>query len=356
MLLELLCAALNKKQVQSSLFESLTEKDWKDCFAFAKEQGVMALAWDGILSLPDNQLPPRQVKLPWALEVEKYERRYAHYVQTVADLTNLYAQHGIATVQLKGVGFSACYPVPEHREGGDIDIYTFSADKFKMSDEEANVKSNQLIIEKGIKVDMRLEKHSEFFYHGVPVENHKYFLETDAIRSAVRLDTYLKTIMNPCTESVLDGAYNIVVPSVPFNTLFIAYHAIQHYGNGLCLHHLCDWACLLNRYGLQIPDDMKDKNFLRMIYVFTQFTNQYLGTSVKVNYSEELLKQVTAEILHPAYPVVKTGKGVKSKIYKIKSYYHKLKLRKEALGEPICNGLFHSVRYHIQNPLGVFDK
>ena len=32
-------------------------------------------------------------------------------------------------------------------------------------------------------------------------------------------------------------------------------HLAQHYARGLALHHLCDWACLLNRYGLHIPED-----------------------------------------------------------------------------------------------------
>ncbi|MCS3155123.1 nucleotidyltransferase family protein [Phocaeicola dorei] len=40
---------------------------------------------------------------------------------------------------MKGVGLSTYYPIPSHREGGDIDIFTYSADHSRKSDAEANL-------------------------------------------------------------------------------------------------------------------------------------------------------------------------------------------------------------------------
>ena len=87
-----------------------------------------------------------------------------------------YATHGIRTVQLKGVGLSALYPVPSHREGGDLDIYTFSADASKLTDGQANALADELMRRQGIDVKMRSYKHSNFRYRDVPVESHKCFL------------------------------------------------------------------------------------------------------------------------------------------------------------------------------------
>jgi len=44
--------------------------------------------------------------LAWAMAVERYEAKYLRYCKTVDELSAFYAQHGITTVQLKGVGFS----------------------------------------------------------------------------------------------------------------------------------------------------------------------------------------------------------------------------------------------------------
>jgi hypothetical protein len=36
----------------------------------------MALAWDGVLRLPAELMPFRNLKLTWAMAVEKYEAKY----------------------------------------------------------------------------------------------------------------------------------------------------------------------------------------------------------------------------------------------------------------------------------------
>lgn len=97
----------------------------------------MALAWDGIQTLPACLQPPKALKLNWAMAVENYEKRYRRYCHTIAELSAFYKIHGITTVQLKGVGLSTYYPIPSHREGGDIDIFTYSADHSRKSDAEA---------------------------------------------------------------------------------------------------------------------------------------------------------------------------------------------------------------------------
>lgn len=54
---------------------------------------------------------------------------------------------------IKGVGFANNYPIPSHREGGDIDIFTYSADSSGLSDREANSLADKLMRGRGIEVD-----------------------------------------------------------------------------------------------------------------------------------------------------------------------------------------------------------
>ena len=52
MLFALLRASLHEKNTDTLFFVGATETDWNECFLLAKKQGVMALAWDGVLRLP----------------------------------------------------------------------------------------------------------------------------------------------------------------------------------------------------------------------------------------------------------------------------------------------------------------
>ena len=158
MLFALLRSALNTIPVNSALFADVSLLSWQNCYKLAVEQGVMALAWDGIQTLPTCLQPPKALKLNWAMAVENYEKRYRRYCHTIAELSAFYKIHGITTVQLKGVGLSTYYPIPSHREGGDIDIFTYSADHSRKSDAEANRLADRLMEEKGIEVDL---EHSE---------------------------------------------------------------------------------------------------------------------------------------------------------------------------------------------------
>ena len=353
MLFALLRASLQEKRTETSFFVDVTETDWNECFLLAKKQGVMALAWDGVLALPNHLRPPLTLKLQWGVKVDRYEKQYIRYCRTIDKLSRLYARNGIATMQLKGVGFSSLYPIPCHREGGDIDIYTYAADKERMSDAEANELANCLMEQQGIEVDTHSPKHSVFYYKGVPIENHKTFLNVETYQVAVKVERTLKENMKPQITTLDVG--EVLTPSPLFNTLFIAFHAMQHYGSGLALHHLCDWAMILRRYGLQVPEEIKKEPFYEGIAAMTKLCNRYLGTSVHVEGGDDIVDTMLHEILYPCSLVhIPTRNKIGIVIYKIKRllYVHKLKSR--VLPSSLFNRIWKSVVFHICNPRTIF--
>lgn len=192
MLLALLRAALNGCAAEPSVFCGATDAHWTACYRLAVSQGVKCLAWDGVLTLPAELRPFEDLRLTWLVKVDRYEQHYAHYCRTIQELSLLYASHGIRTVQIKGVGLSSYYPVPSHREGGDLDIFTSSADAARLTDEQANDLADELMRRQGIEVTMHSYKHSNFYYRGVPVENHKCFLNVKRYKVAVQLDDLLQ--------------------------------------------------------------------------------------------------------------------------------------------------------------------
>ena len=355
MLFALLRASLHEQEVEADCFQGATDDDWKQCYQLAIAQGVMALAWDGVLRLPAVLMPFRNLKLTWAMAVEKYEAKYRRYCKTVDELSAFYAGHGIATVQLKGVGFSTYYPVPMHREGGDIDIYTYSADASKLIDKKANQLADKLMEEQGIEVDHHSVKHSNFYYKGIPIENHKNFLNVEIIREAIQADAILHRELKPRTVELVEG--KVQIPSPVFNALFIAFHALQHYGSGIALHHLCDWAMILKRYGWIIPEEIQEKKLLEGMKALTQLCNEFLGTSVPVDGGEDITQEMIGEILYPPFATVVP---VQSKagiiLYKTRRLLHTHHLKSSVFDISFGKRIWDSIVAHIRRPETIFGR
>ena len=362
MLFALLKGSLNNSAVDQVLFENASLQDWEKCYTTASKQGVLALAWEGVQTLPLELQPPKQLKFKWAMSVEKYEARHRKYCQTVQELQRFYKGHGIVAVQMKGVGFSAGYNQPHHREGGDIDIFTFSADCSKMSHREANSLADRLMLQMGNPVGMHSYKHSNFYFKGIPVENHKYFLNVQVNRKFLGgLNNLLHEVLEPQVAELYNGEFKILVPSPLFNTLFISCHAFQHYGSGIALHHLYDWATILKNHGLYIPCSVKNQKFLRAIAAMSHLCNLYLGTSIDLSGYPEgyeyMADEILEEMLYPIYSKVVPHTGyAKIFFYKIKKVLRSAKLVNDVFGGSVFGRLMESFTVHIMHPSTIFGR
>ena len=356
MLLALLRSSLHQKEAETVFFSNVSLEEWKQCYQLAAQHGVMALAWEGVMTLPDALRPPKALKVNWGLAVEDYERKYRRYCRTDDKLSKFYAKHGIAMVQLKGVGYSHLYSIPSHREGGDIDIYTFAAEGSGMTDAEANALADRLMLEKGIDVDMSHNvKHSCFTYQGITIENHKAFLDVEQYDVAPLVEKILKRCMDPQITSLDEG--QVLTPSVAFNTIFIAFHALGHFPGLLTLHHLYDWAVLIKRYGVQLPDELKDKSLLDGIAALTHLCNEFLGTSVPVERGKETSEIIKVDMLRPKYPnnVPVSGK-IAILIFKTKRMLHAYRLKNIIMHYPLWKCIWGSIVTHIKEPKTIFNR
>lgn len=352
MLLALLRAALHQQEVETACFQLATAEDWVRCFRLAVRQGVAALAWESIESLPTECCPPLDVKLSWALVEKKQVAKYRKHCKALNELSKLYNQHGITTMVLKGVGLSRLYPVPAHRVGGDIDIYTYSADKTKMTDEEANRLANELMKQQGILIDYsNLKLHSSFCYQGVLFENHRSFFNTDIYAELFETDKWLKESMSSQSVNLLDGNCRISVPSVVFDSVFVSLHAAKHYGNGLSLRHLCDWVVLLLHGGLNLPEELNNKYLQQIIAVLSILTNRYLGTSMPVEGYDKLANEMMEEIMRPpSYAMNPYSDPIRACWCKIRLKLHLLGLREHLLGVPIWKSIMNYILSILYKP------
>lgn len=334
MLLALLRAALHQQEVETLHLEQATEDDWEQCFRLAVRQGVSALAWEGVERLPVELSPPLNVKLSWALVEKKQVAKYRKHCQALDELIGMLARHGIATLVLKGVGLSRLYPVPAHREGGDIDIYTYSADKSCMTDEEANNLANELLVRHGaIMEESAFHKHSKCCYKGITLENHRMFLHEAECQMIVKAELWLEKHMETQEVELLDGEYRIVVPCAPFDRVFVSLHAAQHYGMGLSLKHLCDWVLLVKQHGMNLPLELDDLYFNRVMNTFTQLCDKHLGMELPIKAEEKMVDEMMSEILYPPYfQKIQSDSSLKSYWLRLKNRIHIFRLKRRLLG------------------------
>lgn len=334
MLLALLRAAIHQQEVETDDFLHASEEDWVECYLLALRQGVSSLAWDAAQHLPAQHQPPLNVKFSSALREKNQSDLYRVHCLAATKITQLLAEHGIATVILKGVGLSRFYPIPSHREGGDIDIYTYSADKAKMSDEEAHRLADELLMQQGAMTDSsQCEKHSKLGMHGVTIENHRMFLHVAECHTTDKAEQWLQAHRNTQVADLLDGECRIEVPSTAFDSVFIALHAASHYGNGLSLKHLCDWALLIKQNGLTLPSELDDKHFKLTVTTLTHLCNHYLGLSVPVDADCKLANDMMLEILRPPYyGQTPSGGRFKQYLFLIQNRIHIFRLGHRLLG------------------------
>lgn len=247
-LLKLVRIALGLKD--DAVFPS--DVNWKDVMELSVEQGMAALAADGLqkvyetapdqitsLGIPSN----KSIKYDWFGTTLNYEIKYEEHERLISELSSLFEQNGIKTMVFKGLGIARYYPIPSHRATGDIDVFLFykgaEADKLVNESFCAKVKHNE-------------DKHSVFKFHGVSVENHATFVNVVEFPYSADVERFLEDQASMAPVSIVGGA-NVYLPTVMMDAVFLPSHIAGHfvYG-GLSLKQMVDWAVFVSRFGREI--------------------------------------------------------------------------------------------------------
>lgn len=233
-------SALDSAMSDTALLKNL---NWQSLYPLALHQGVSAILLDAIGMLPEEVRPAKPVLLQWIGQTTMMERMYARHKERIDSLAELYGQQGVRMLLLKGYGCSLCYPRPEHRPTGDIDVYLFGKQK------EADALAEKRL---DIKVHREYHKHSTFNYGGVEVENHAKFIDDVSHKSNIRFEQILMSVLEKeeCLQSPID---NVLLPSPTFNALFLLRHTGEHFAsNEITIRHVLDVGTFFHRYHSKI--------------------------------------------------------------------------------------------------------
>ena len=369
MLLSLLKSGLNDDaKIDEKLFQGRTKEDWIRLNNLAIDNAVAPTVFNGLEKNPNIKVPEDVAAN--LKESKEYAIKY-HGLQEklLGEFSDFTKSKGIDTVQMKGIGFSMNYPDPTARFGGDIDIYNFKHGT-NPSDPKNNMSlmTDKVAEKSGIKVALdHGPKHSEIKYKGMPIENHRNFLNIEIGPLHKKMNSYLLKHLNPVQETLPHGT-KILVPSKEFNNVFISFHAMQHFvGAGINFHHLADWAVQVKKHGLTIPEEAKGTKFEEFMYAFTNLANKHLGTNVKVPENKKLENEIFDKMIHPeksndlGVPAPKSKNPVSMVVYKYKKIAANTARYNQYWGtdKTVTQACFDSLIRHFKKPktfLDVFTK
>lgn len=332
-------------------FADLDAQSWARLYRLCVDQGVAAVAWDG-MSDALRQCLPLPLRIRWALAVEQIGQRYDHQRRVLGRLAAFYSAHNIPVMGLKGYAASLCYPIPSHRPCGDIDIWLFG----RQAEADA-----LLLREKGIRVDNGEHHHTKFIADGVVVENHYDFINIHARASNRLVERRLQQLaLLPGQNVMIDGS-PLHLPPPDFNALFLLRHAAMHFAAAeIGLRHLTDWALFVGHYRGRIDwealtDLARELNMHRFLDAINAISIDFLGVAPEllpsVHRDEALQRRVLHEILAPGFSEIKPrGNILKVVGFKARRWWANRWKHRLVYSDGLVSSFLHSAWSHLLKP------
>jgi len=277
--LELIKAALWRRSADDSMFRK--DVDWARIFKISQEQAVIGVAYEGIMTLPENLRPDKVLFIRWYGLTVKIENIYHKHIEVLSKVYSFFGELGIRPVLMKGLGVASLYPKPERRQSGDIDLYVSQLQDFP--------EILDALTQKGMRKDavcIASFKHVTYHLDGVELEIHNKiarmlnpFYERSLRRMTQEATQHLR-------EAEIGGVKTTLFP-VQFDAIFLLIHIITHFAEGgIGLRQLSDWTLFITKYVNELSQESFIKEIKRLGLVFDLklyafFCVKYLGMDQK---------------------------------------------------------------------------
>lgn len=288
--------------------------DWDAMQTLANEQGLTAIAVDGLEILPVNQKPPKLLLLQWIGEVLQNESVNAAQQRAAAEMALLFYHNKIRTYVLKGAIVAECYPKPEHRSSVDLDCFLLP----EKNDFDAWELGNSIIQTKGYEVNTDFYKNSTFNLPCLIVESHQFLTPFRGNKTLTQLERLLQTLLRQDTdENRFEGKW-LYRPPVMVSALFLIEHAYSHFlHQGLTWRYVLDWVMFSKKH----HDEIKWSEFEAYIdeFNFRKFYNSFsrMGKLLMGDLTEEELTKHDKKMLTDIWTPLnlhETVSGMKGKL------------------------------------------
>lgn len=230
----LLRAGLWERPVEDLSLFPLSADEWEVLYKEARKQTVTGVVYKGIGMLPDALVPPMQILISWVAEVDRIERNNRQMNAALNALLQLFEQHGLHPVVLKGQGVAAMYDAPLLRECGDIDLYFPIADRGNAA---------EVVRQAGIACETHADGSLCYTFQGVAIEHHTAVVDIATPAKKRYADELTVMLGSMLLEDDGVGRPTMRVPMPVVNLLMQNAHILKHaVGAGVGLRQLCDIA------------------------------------------------------------------------------------------------------------------
>ena len=213
---------------------SLTSDEWRALYRVCVVQGVTAVVFDFVKTLPKSEAPGMALLMEWLSAANAVEQTMRRMQITAEEFAEEMERREIPVVVLKGLAFAQYYKNPLHRECGDLDCYM-------MGKKEAG---DLAALELGGTMEEAGYKHSHLLFKGLTIENHRFFTDFDNTPTGMLTEQVLGELIQE--EQTYIGDSKLSCPSANFNALFLLKHTQGHFiDEGIRMRHVLDWALFL---------------------------------------------------------------------------------------------------------------
>ena len=227
-----------------------SNEEWERMYLMCQQQAIAGVVLDGLDRLPAEQRPPQLLLLQWIGDLQQIEATYSLQCQRAKELQDVFQQIGSHSSVLKGIGFSQFYPTPEHRQGGDIDLWVDGERKAIMEWLRSQFDVVHVVwhhVDAKIFDDVETEIHFHPGWLYNPIFNK-------------RLQRWFNVQKNHQFE--VNENLGFVYPTVRFNAVFALVHLYHHLiEQGVGIRHILDYYYILkslpSEERLDVLNDLK---------------------------------------------------------------------------------------------------
>lgn len=226
-----------------------------------------------------------------------------HFTHTTVSL--LEKEH-ISCYLLKGLSLADCYPVPEYRKLGDLDLY--------ISDKEDFDRAKCILASHGYLEEEELSDHHITYQYRFSKTGRSFLLELHyrviGLYQYSRANEIVDEVFSAnrpghCHQTICGYSYTVLPPTE--YVFYQIHHMLKHYlYSGFGIRLLCDFTLYLNRHAGEVDFDRihtwcRESRILHLYEIILESCRIYLGLSdtidPEIHYSHADCEQFVQQIL-----------------------------------------------------------
>lgn len=253
-LLKRLRRSLNPTERKKQAAEPSGKRELRELLEIAKKHAVVPLLFDAYEG--EKGLPAEfwQILSRSASTTVRSNYRLLFLTKFV---THTLEEKGIRAILLKGASTASCYPSPELRKSGDVDVLVPGKKKF--------MRAVEILKAEGFaeRKEQDALHHTELVNdEGICVEVHSILAEPFESK---KMNQFLDSLLPEYEEHIMENdswGVSFYQPTDAYHAFYLVVHMLQHYLRaGFGLKYLCDWVAFWNRE----VDGKEKEAFLRLV-------------------------------------------------------------------------------------------